>query len=66
MLDWVIYIGLLFWSNTTKLEIKDDGGGGEGLSETLIENIRQNRTLYIYILEFHMLFSHAFHAIQVN
>lgn len=64
MLDWVIYIGLLFWSNTTKLEIKDDGGGGGGLSETLIENIRQNRTLYI--LEFHMLFSHAFHAIQVN
>lgn len=49
MLDWVIYIGLLFWSNTTKLEIKDDGGGGEGLSETLIENIRQNRTLYIEI-----------------
>lgn len=49
MLDWVIYIGLLFWSNTTKLEIKDDGGGGEGLSETLIENTRQNRTLYIGI-----------------
>lgn len=49
MLDWVIYIGLLFWSNTTKLEIKDDGGGGEGLSETLIENIRQNRTLCIGI-----------------
>lgn len=49
MLDWVIYIGLLFWSNTTKLEIKDDGGGGGGLSETLIENIRQNRTLYIGI-----------------
>lgn len=48
MLDWVIYIGLLFWSNTTKLEIKDDGAGG-GLSETLIENIRQNRTLYIGI-----------------
>lgn len=63
MLDWVIYIGLLFWSNTTKLEIKDDGGE-KRVSETLIENIRQNRTLYI--LEFHMLFSHAFHAIQVN
>lgn len=48
MLDWVIYIGLLFWSNTTKLEIKDDGGE-KRLSETLIENIRQNRTLYIGI-----------------
>lgn len=48
MLDWVIYIGLLFWSNTTKLEIKDDGGD-KRLSETLIENIRQNRTLYIGI-----------------
>lgn len=49
MLDWVIYIGLLFWSNTTKLEIKDDGGE-KRVSETLIENIRQNRTLYIGIL----------------
>lgn len=48
MLDWVIYIGLLFWSNTTKLEIKDDGGE-KRLSETLIENIRQNRTFYIGI-----------------
>lgn len=48
MLDWVIYIGLLFWSNTTKLEIKDDGGE-KRVSETLIENIRQNRTLYIEI-----------------
>lgn len=48
MLDWVIYIGLLFWSNTTKLEIKDIGGD-KRLSETLIENIRQNRTLYIGI-----------------
>lgn len=48
MLDWVIYIGLLFWSNTTKLEIKDDGGE-KRVSETLIENIRQNRTLYIGI-----------------
>lgn len=48
MLDWVIYIGLLFWSNTTRLEIKDDGGE-KRVSETLIENIRQNRTLYIEI-----------------
>lgn len=48
MLDWVIYIGLLFWSNTTKVEIKDDGGE-KRVSETLIENIRQNRTLYIGI-----------------
>lgn len=48
MLDWVIYIGLLFWSNTTKLELKDDGGE-KRVSETLIENIRQNRTLYIGI-----------------
>lgn len=48
MLDWVIYIGLLFWSNTTKLELKDDGGE-KRVSETLIENIRQNRTLCIGI-----------------
>lgn len=40
MLDWVIYIGLFFWLNIIKFEIKDDGGGGEGLLEIFIENIR--------------------------
>lgn len=39
MLDWVIYIGLFFWLNIIKFEIKDDGGGG-GLLEIFIENIR--------------------------
>lgn len=29
MLDWVIYIGLFFWLNIIKFEIKDDGGGGK-------------------------------------
>lgn len=38
MLDWVIYIGLFFWLNIIKFEIKDDGGGG--LLEIIIENIR--------------------------
>lgn len=63
MLDWVIYIGLLFWSNTTKLEIKDDGGGGEDYQKLLLKISDKTE---LYILEFHMLFSHAFHAIQVN
>lgn len=62
MLDWVIYIGLLFWSNTTKLEIKDDGGGKD--YQKLLLKISDKTELYI--LEFYMLFSHAFHAIQVN
>lgn len=62
MLDWVIYIGLLFWSNTTKLEIKDDGGIND--YQKLLLKISDKTELYI--LEFHMLFSHAFHAIQVN
>lgn len=63
MLDWVIYIGLLFWSNTTKLEIKDDGGGGKDYQKLLLKISDKTE---LYILEFHMLFSHAFHAIQVN
>lgn len=63
MLDWVIYIGLLFWSNTTKLEIKDDGGGGEDYQKLLLKISDKTE---LYILEFYMLFSHAFHAKQVN
>lgn len=39
MLDWVIYIGLFFWLNIIKFEIKDDGGD-KWLLEIFIENIR--------------------------